>query len=295
MHANLFHSGNRTTFRTTFRATSRAVTPLRTSHRRGRVRAAAIVGVAACAAAAPAQLVLTSDQRVVSVDVAGAVGVGFATPAWSPFSRDLDRNGSNSAGTATGRAVQDSTVSAGALQASGRAFSRITPTGPGCISAQASSDFRIIFRVNGPVSAALSGSVSAAQFRLVDSLSGPVAVAESAATLPFSFDLVLRPGRTYTLLSLASNLSSSCVGVAQSAESLFSLAGTFTTLAPCPGDLNYDRLVDNTDFTIFVTFYNELFCPPPPALCEADINGDSVVDNIDFVSFVEAYNAFLCP
>ena len=31
--------------------------------------------------------------------------------------------------------------------------------------------------------------------------------------------------------------------------------------APCPGDMNGDRAVDDGDFVIFVAAYNELLCP----------------------------------
>jgi len=66
-------------------------------------------------------------------------------------------------------------------------------------------------------------------------------------------------------------------------------------LAPCPGDLNNDRQVDDADFTIFASAYDSLECPPSPASCPADLNGDTVVDDSDFVLFALAYNQLICP
>lgn len=65
--------------------------------------------------------------------------------------------------------------------------------------------------------------------------------------------------------------------------------------APCPGDLNNDRQVDDADFTIFAAAYDTLTCPPSPAPCPADLNGDTFVDDADFVLFAEAYNTLICP
>ncbi|MBX3381511.1 MAG: hypothetical protein KF805_15555 [Phycisphaeraceae bacterium] len=60
----------------------------------------------------------------------------------------------------------------------------------------------------------------------------------------------------------------------------------------CPADLNGDSLVDDSDFVIFVSNYNELTVPP--ASPWADLNGDDLVDDADFVIFVAAYNELLC-
>lgn len=70
-----------------------------------------------------------------------------------------------------------------------------------------------------------------------------------------------------------------------------------TLKKPCTGDLNNDGVVDDTDFTRFVSAYNILGCAQPemPAGCPADFNNDGVVDDADFVLFVPAYNALICP
>ncbi len=66
---------------------------------------------------------------------------------------------------------------------------------------------------------------------------------------------------------------------------------------PCPSDLNWDGLVDDADFPIFVSAYNTLDCADPtmPAGCPSDLNTDGVVDDADFSIFVVAYDALLCP
>lgn len=64
---------------------------------------------------------------------------------------------------------------------------------------------------------------------------------------------------------------------------------------PCKGDLNGDKLVDDSDFSIFVVAYNELLCPDEPEVCPSDLNGDFYVDDSDFSIFVIAYDELLCP
>jgi hypothetical protein len=70
-----------------------------------------------------------------------------------------------------------------------------------------------------------------------------------------------------------------------------------TTAAACPGDLNADTFVDDSDFVIFAPAYDILDCADPamPADCPADLNADSVVDDLDFVLFAAAYNELICP
>lgn len=64
----------------------------------------------------------------------------------------------------------------------------------------------------------------------------------------------------------------------------------------CPADFNNDCLVDDLDFTSFVTGYNLLVCEDPtmPFGCPADLNGDELVDDTDFTVFVNAYNTLAC-
>lgn len=60
-------------------------------------------------------------------------------------------------------------------------------------------------------------------------------------------------------------------------------------MKPCPGDFNGDGLVDDTDFTLFLPYYNNLLDP------RGDLNGDGLSDDADFSIFVGSYNALLCP
>lgn len=61
----------------------------------------------------------------------------------------------------------------------------------------------------------------------------------------------------------------------------------------CPGDLNNDGVVDDTDFVQFADFYNALIAPAP--YTAGDFNGDASTEDSDFVIFADSYNALLCP
>lgn len=70
-----------------------------------------------------------------------------------------------------------------------------------------------------------------------------------------------------------------------------------TIVEACPGDLNGDGYVDDSDFVQFASAYDLFDCADPsmPAGCAADLNGDGYVDDSDFVLFASAYDAFICP
>lgn len=80
-------------------------------------------------------------------------------------------------------------------------------------------------------------------------------------------------------------------------NSCASVTSTPARLSVCPADLNFDGLVDDADFSIFIIAYNILDCADSvmPAGCPADLNSDDLVDDADFSIFVIAYDAFLCP
>lgn len=59
--------------------------------------------------------------------------------------------------------------------------------------------------------------------------------------------------------------------------------------AYCPGDLNDDGLVDDTDFVIFAVAYDALNAGG------GDLNFDTLTDDLDFVLFAEAYDMLVCP
>ena len=64
----------------------------------------------------------------------------------------------------------------------------------------------------------------------------------------------------------------------------------------CPGDLNADGFVDDTDFNLFAAAYDTLLCDDAamPAGCLSDWNGDGFVDDRDFQLFVVAYTDMTC-
>lgn len=70
----------------------------------------------------------------------------------------------------------------------------------------------------------------------------------------------------------------------------------FGLRSSCPGDLNNDGFVDDSDFVQFSGAYDILDCADPAMApgCPADFNGDGFVDDSDFVVFAEAYNELLC-
>jgi len=68
----------------------------------------------------------------------------------------------------------------------------------------------------------------------------------------------------------------------------------------CDADLKIDAVVDDSDFSFFVSAYNVIDCSDSamPRLggggCRADLNFDGVVDDADFQIFVVAYDQLLC-
>ncbi len=65
----------------------------------------------------------------------------------------------------------------------------------------------------------------------------------------------------------------------------------------CPADLNGDGLVEDADFSLFVTAYDLLDCADQNMApgCPSDLDASGFVDDADFVIFVGAYNSLLCP
>ncbi len=66
----------------------------------------------------------------------------------------------------------------------------------------------------------------------------------------------------------------------------------------CEGDLNLDRVVDDTDFEAFVRMYSRGECARMTILdasCAADFNWDQRVDEDDFAIFAWRYDGFVCP
>ena len=74
-------------------------------------------------------------------------------------------------------------------------------------------------------------------------------------------------------------------------------SGRVMYTAWCAGDMNLDGFVDDSDFVLFASAYNELDCASPtmPVGCPSDINNDGFVDDADFVLFADGYNNLVCP
>jgi hypothetical protein len=74
------------------------------------------------------------------------------------------------------------------------------------------------------------------------------------------------------------------------------LNATVQVISSCPSDFNGDRVVDDSDYQIFVFAYDTFVCEDPsmPPGCPSDLNRDGVVDNEDALVFVAAYNTMLC-
>ncbi|MBX3378605.1 MAG: hypothetical protein KF805_00795 [Phycisphaeraceae bacterium] len=68
---------------------------------------------------------------------------------------------------------------------------------------------------------------------------------------------------------------------------------TTASVKACAADFDCNAQVDDEDFVVFASAYNELVIPPANALC--DLNGDSFVDDADFVLFAGAYDQLICP
>jgi probable HAF family extracellular repeat protein len=83
----------------------------------------------------------------------------------------------------------------------------------------------------------------------------------------------------------------------QSSLSFLAVRSGSTPCSVCPGDLNADGFVDDSDFVLFAAAYDLLLCSDfaMPSGCPSDLNRDSSVDDADFVLFASAYDALLCP
>ncbi|MBX3389485.1 MAG: hypothetical protein KF691_08525 [Phycisphaeraceae bacterium] len=87
---------------------------------------------------------------------------------------------------------------------------------------------------------------------------------------------------------------SSIAGTVDNISNVITLGG------PCDADLKIDAMVDDADFSLFVSAYNVSDCSDNamPRLggggCRADLNFDGFVDDADFQIFVGAYDRLLC-
>jgi hypothetical protein len=74
---------------------------------------------------------------------------------------------------------------------------------------------------------------------------------------------------------------------------LFTSGQVTISAITCLADLNFDNVVDDADFILFVPSYNDLIVPQPQTA--GDFNGDSQCDDADFQIFAAAYNELVCP
>lgn len=101
-------------------------------------------------------------------------------------------------------------------------------------------------------------------------------------------------------LQLTANTSSQMAPDGSLSVALFELELEIAEGSICPCDLNHDSFVDDADFVLFVSAYNELLCEHGRGSgrhgsCAADFTGDGMVDDSDFVIFAGAYNELICP
>ncbi len=114
---------------------------------------------------------------------------------------------------------------------------------------------------------------------------------------------LLNPGQVYVTMiptgtaPTLANMSGTYGNRARSVSTSAFGASAPLLLVLCPADLNFDGLVDDSDFSVFVVAYDTFDCADPsmPAGCISDLNGDKLVDDADFSIFVVAYDALLCP
>ncbi|MBX3380381.1 MAG: hypothetical protein KF805_09805 [Phycisphaeraceae bacterium] len=129
---------------------------------------------------------------------------------------------------------------------------------------------------------------------LAPGVAGPI-----SQIIPPPFSAAARTGRDGrgTFLNGNAAVFGAAVNTGPSGFKRALLRVAFQIPGSCPGDLNSDGLVDDSDFTIFVVAYNILDCADPdmPPGCPADLNQDGVVEDTDFTIFVAAYNELLCP
>lgn len=124
--------------------------------------------------------------------------------------------------------------------------------------------------------------------------SGPSALFELPGDAVYA---TLTPGPLNGLSNLSASATSNGAGASLEFNSIALNEVVFILLpeAPCAGDLNGDRLVEDSDFAIFASMYDLFDCAIMPPGCGADMNKDRFVDDADFVLFAQAYDQFLCP
>lgn len=262
-----------------------------------------LVGSFCCAG-----LSYSNDQRFIRAQTSfGASTTKFPPVALGPFSDTADADSVQPTGQCHGRAAQDSVLSSAGITASGAATPSASATDSSALlfGASGTSTLKVSFTpdadgildLQGAFTNSGSGSTSAEFVLRLDAESSTLFSSTTGGT--FDVSSLIFAGVTYTLEVTAKASAFAfyfAAPVSSNANASFTLNAS-TRGATCPGDLNADGYVDDTDFTIFAAAYNTLDCADPAMLpgCPADLNSDGVVDDTDFTVFAPAYDALLCP
>lgn len=131
---------------------------------------------------------------------------------------------------------------------------------------------------------------SRASIGLFDSKDRPVAFYANGAPQPRYRSGFLPPGDYRLEIAAAAFSYQSTSGMHQYSTFAIELQ------IPCPGDINSDGVVGDSDFQNFAGAYDLLDCADSemPLGCPSDLNADGAVDDADFVMFVGAYSSMSC-
>jgi len=268
----------------------------------------AMVVVAGLATAANAQVTITEVDRHVAANACVFAPSNY--PNWcehdggsnatvGPWTKGATFGNSAAGDVGYGSSItvasQQSAAGSDLIWVTGGARVEVDSEGNCGANGTASSYFSVSFKLHSPARAVLTGyttfSSGGAEFLLsLQQLDGAFGYIQSDS-YDAEFDLEVGEYRYLVSVSAAGSCSGPC-----SHHELLSWNSqlTFKPLA-CPSDFNGDGFVEDSDFVMFVTAYNELLCPEPPGACPCDLNKDGLVEDADFVFFVSAYNELVCP
>lgn len=262
-----------------------------------------LVGSFCCAG-----LTYSNDQRFVQAQTSfGANNIKTPAIPLLPFNDAASAQSLQPTGSCQGNASQDSTFSPTGISASGSATPTASATDSSALlfGASGTSTLKVSFTpdadgildLQGAFALSSSGSVNSEFVLRLDAESSTLVSSTTGG--PFDVSTLIFAGVTYTLEVTAKANAFAfyfATPVSSTANASFTLNAT-TRGATCPGDLNADGYVDDTDFTIFAAAYNLLDCADPAMLpgCPADLNSDGAVDDADFTIFAPAYDTLVCP
>jgi len=216
----------------------------------------------------------------------------------APWSNSISYGNSAAGGVGYGASIaqtsQQSSASSTSIQVAIQSESNVSSDGECSASANAASSFQVKFYVITPTRAILSGQVTQAvnvQPQITLSKDDGTVIYTYAGEIDATFDL--EPG--VYLYSAKADTSAACSGAASQIRATNWASQVNLQPLTCPSDFNGDNQVDDADFVVFVSAYNDLLCPEAPAECPADLNRDGLVEDSDFIFFATAYNELLCP